>query len=71
MFVVYLEIYLINVELKPIKVMEKLFKEIGHTERFCRRKSLPMNKKGSNEKGKEKVNEIKKGFTKQWIRKRD
>lgn len=45
--------------------------KIGHIARFCRRKNVSMNNKGSNDKGKEMVNEINQEFTKQWIRKRD
>lgn len=44
---------------------------IGHIARFCGSKNVLTNDRGSNDKGKEKVNEIKQEFSKQWVEKRD
>lgn len=61
--------------------MGKLFKKtnvtcyacnkIGHIAKFCRSKTSPTNNKGPSLKGKEKIEEVKQEFSKQWIKKTD
>lgn len=43
--------------------------KIGHIAKFCRSKTSPANNKGSSLKDKEKVDEVKQEFSRQWIRK--
>ena len=45
--------------------------KIGHIAKFCRSKGSPVDNKSSSLKGKEKVEEVKQEFSKQWIRKAD
>lgn len=46
-------------------------KKIGHIAKFCRSKGSPTDNKGPSLKGKEKVEDVKQEFSKQWIRKAD
>lgn len=45
------------------------YNKIGHIAKFCRSKSSPVNNKGPSLKGKEKVEEVKQDFSRQWIKK--